>query len=76
MGLGEQLAALVESARPGGDGSATGFGRFLMSVGSGIADALVVIFGGIFLAAQPQFLPHRSDQAGAAGQARAWSPRR
>ena len=54
MGLGDQLAGVVDSARPG-DGSATGFGRFLMSVGSGVADALVVIFGGIFLAAQPNF---------------------
>ena len=55
MGLGDQLAAVVEGFPPGGDGSAAGFGRFLMSVGSGIADALVVIFGGIFLAAQPNF---------------------
>jgi predicted PurR-regulated permease PerM len=54
MGLGDQLAAVVESGRPG-DGSAAGFGRFLMSVGSGFADTLVVIFGGIFLAAQPNF---------------------
>jgi predicted PurR-regulated permease PerM len=55
MGLGRELAALVESADPAGGGSAAGFGRLLMSVGSGIADALVVIFGGIFLAAQPNF---------------------
>ena len=54
LGFGDPFAALVDSARPGAGGAA-GIGRFVLSVGSGIADTLVVIFGGIFLAAQPNF---------------------
>ena len=54
MGFGDPFAALADSARPSGGGAA-GVGRFVMSVGGGIADTLVVIFGGIFLAAQPNF---------------------
>jgi predicted PurR-regulated permease PerM len=50
MGLGEAL----RSASLGG-GSMSGFGRTLMSVGGGIADFVVVLFAGIFLAAQPNF---------------------
>ena len=55
MGFGEPLAAVIESTRPGGRGTVSGIGRIIMSVGNGIADTLVVIFGGIFLAAQPNF---------------------
>jgi predicted PurR-regulated permease PerM len=55
MGFGDPLAALADAARPSGGGGAAGIGRFVMSVGGGIADTLVVIFGGIFLAAQPNF---------------------
>ena len=55
MGLGEELAAVIESSRPGRGGTVSGVGRIIMSVGNGIADTLVVIFGGIFLAAQPNF---------------------
>lgn len=39
---------------PGG-GSLSGFGRALLSIGSGVADLLVVIFAGIYLATQPNF---------------------
>jgi predicted PurR-regulated permease PerM len=53
MGFGDPLGALADSARP--SGGAVSIGRFVMSVGGGIADTLVVIFGGIFLAAQPNF---------------------
>ncbi|HUE79484.1 MAG TPA: AI-2E family transporter [Sphingomicrobium sp.] len=55
LGLGEQFALLVDGLRPGGGGTASSLGKIIMSVGSGIADTLVVIFGGIFLAAQPKF---------------------
>jgi predicted PurR-regulated permease PerM len=55
LGFGDPLAALADSARPSGGGGAAGIGRFVMSVGGGIADTLVVVFGGIFLAAQPNF---------------------
>ena len=50
LGLGEAL----RSASLGG-GTLSNLGRTIMSVGSGLADFLIVIFGGIFLAAQPNF---------------------
>ena len=39
----------------GGTGMLSSIGRMVMSITGGIADTLVVIFGGIFLAAQPRF---------------------
>lgn len=53
IGLGEQLRRIVESA--GQSGSFASFSRAVLSVGNGIAEALVVIFAGIFLATQPRF---------------------
>lgn len=50
MGLGEAL----RDASLGG-GTLSNLGRTIMSVGSGLADFVIVIFGGIFLAAQPNF---------------------
>lgn len=50
MGLGEALG----SASLGG-GSLSGIGQTLMSIGGGLADFVIVLFGGIFLAAQPNF---------------------
>jgi len=71
-GFGNQLERLVASiTTPGGTGL-SGFGRTLLSVGSGIADLVVVIFAGIYLATQPNFYrsgviklvpPRRRDQA-------------
>ena len=55
LGLGAQLTAVIEGLRPDAGASASGIGKFLMSVGSGIADTLVVLFAGMFLAAQPNF---------------------
>ena len=52
MGFGEQLAGIIESTRAGGGGN---MGRLVMSIGGGMADTLIVIFGGVFLAAQPKF---------------------
>ena len=55
IGLSEQLDRLVSTiTTPGGSGL-SGFGRTLISIGSGIADLLVVIFAGIYLATQPNF---------------------
>jgi predicted PurR-regulated permease PerM len=55
VGLGDQLRRAM-SAEGGFAASAFGnIGRTVMSVGSAIADTIVVIFGGIFLAAQPNF---------------------
>lgn len=50
FGLGEALRQGVL-----GGGAFANVGRTIISVGSGLADAVVVLFGGIFLAAQPNF---------------------
>ena len=50
FGLGEALQQGVV-----GGATFTNVGKTIISVGSGFADLLVVIFGGIFLAAQPNF---------------------
>ena len=55
IGLSEQLNALAASITTPGGGSLSQFGRTLLSVGSGIADVVVVIFAGIYLATQPNF---------------------
>jgi len=53
IGLGEQLTGLTQSIRAPSGFSA--FGNFILSLGNGIADILVVLVAGIFLAAQPRF---------------------
>ena len=55
IGLGEQFNRLVATITAPGGGSLSGFGRTLLSIGSGLADLLVVIFAGIYLATQPNF---------------------
>ncbi len=55
FGLAVQLEAVVATITAPGGGSLTGFGRTLLSFGSGIADVIVVIFAGIYLATQPKF---------------------
>lgn len=55
FGLGDQLERLVASITTPGGGSLSGFGRTLLSIGGGIADFVVVIFAGIYLATQPNF---------------------
>ena len=52
-GLGEALSQGIT-----GGSAFANVGRTIISVGSGLADTLVVIFGGIFLAAQPNFYRH------------------
>ena len=54
IGLGDQLRQIVDSARQG-SGSFSSLSRAILSVGNGIAEILVVLFGGIFLAVQPRF---------------------
>jgi len=54
IGLGNQLRDLVETARQS-SGSFASLSNAVMSVGNAIAEMLVVLFGGIFLAAQPRF---------------------
>ncbi|MEO6360837.1 MAG: AI-2E family transporter [Sphingomicrobium sp.] len=55
FGLGNQLEQLVASISTPGGSNLSGFGRTLLSIGSGLADLLVVIFAGIYLATQPNF---------------------
>ena len=55
MGLSDQMDRLMASITTPGGGSLSGFGRTLLSIGSGLADLLVVIFAGIYLATQPNF---------------------
>jgi len=55
IGLSAQLDKLVATVTAPGGGSLSGFGRTLLSIGSGLADLLVVIFAGIYLATQPNF---------------------
>lgn len=54
IGLGDQLRQLVETVRQG-SGSFSYLSGAILSVGNAVAEVLVVIFGGIFLAAQPRF---------------------
>lgn len=55
IGLAEQLDRLVATITTPGGGSLTGFGRTLLSIGGGLADLVVVIFAGVYLATQPNF---------------------
>ncbi len=55
LGLGEQLKRWAEDIRAPGGSSFSAFGRTILSIGSGIADVLVVLVAGIFLATQPRF---------------------
>jgi predicted PurR-regulated permease PerM len=54
VGGNDFLRRMLETARDSTTGSVGNFGRIIMSAGNAAADALVVIFGGIFLAAQPR----------------------
>ncbi|MFC7537091.1 AI-2E family transporter [Sphingomonas sp. GCM10030256] len=54
FGLGGQLDQLTGTASKGG-GMASTLGSFAMSLGGGLTDALLIVVGGIFLAAQPAF---------------------
>jgi predicted PurR-regulated permease PerM len=53
LGLEDQLRQLAEGVRQS-TGSFANLSRAVMSVGNGIAEALIVLFGGIYLAAQPR----------------------
>jgi predicted PurR-regulated permease PerM len=54
-GLSAQFERLVSTISTPGGGSLSTFGRTVMSIGSGLADLLVLIFAGVYLAAQPNF---------------------
>jgi len=55
LGLGEQIKHLAESVRSPGGSSFSAFAATILSIGSGIADVIVVIVAGVFLATQPRF---------------------
>lgn len=55
IGLSAQLDRFVATVTSPGGGSLSGFGRTLISIGGGLADLIVVIFAGIYLATQPNF---------------------
>lgn len=54
LGLSQQLKRLSESVSSP-SGSLSAFGRMIWTVGTGLADVVVVIVAGIFLATQPRF---------------------
>jgi predicted PurR-regulated permease PerM len=53
LGLGDQLSRLVDGVRQS-SGSFANLSSAVMSIGNGIAEMLIVLFGGIYLAAQPR----------------------
>ena len=55
LGLGEQIKHLAQSIRAPGGSSFSAFAGTVLSIGSGIADVIVVIVAGVFLATQPRF---------------------
>jgi predicted PurR-regulated permease PerM len=55
FGFGDQFERLMANITTPGGSSLSSFGRTLLSIGSGIADLVIVIFAGIYLAAQPNF---------------------
>lgn len=55
FGLGDELERFVASVTTQGGGSLSEFGGILLSIGTGIADLIVVIFAGIYLATQSNF---------------------
>lgn len=54
MAFGEQLLQWAGDAAPSGSGVMAGAGQFVASLGSSVADAALVIVGGIYLATQPK----------------------
>ena len=53
FGVGNQLSQMVPTGPT--SGIAASAGRFAMSIGGGLADALLIVVGGIFIAASPKF---------------------
>ncbi len=53
LGLGDQLRRLADGVRQS-SGSFANLSSAVMSIGNGIAEMLIVLFGGIYLAAQPR----------------------
>ncbi|MDQ3077551.1 MAG: AI-2E family transporter [Pseudomonadota bacterium] len=54
LAFGERLEAWAGDATPSGSGIMASAGTFMSSLGAGIAETVLVIVGGIYLAAQPK----------------------
>ncbi len=52
--VAERLRGMTQEVAPSGSGIVSNVGSAVMTVGSGLADALVVLAGGIYLAMQPR----------------------
>lgn len=55
FGLAHPLATWLAGLHTSGSALVSRFGSWLASAGNGVANFLIVLFGGIFLAAQPRF---------------------
>jgi predicted PurR-regulated permease PerM len=53
-GLSDQLEDMVADVTPTGSGLLSSIGGAAMSFGSGLADLLLIVVGGVYLAAQPK----------------------
>ncbi len=49
------LSGQLNQLKSGGSGFVSNAGSFVMSLGGGLADALLIVVGGVFLAASPRF---------------------
>lgn len=54
MAFGERLLQWARDAAPSGSGVLSGAGQFVTSFGASVADAVLVLVGGIYLASQPE----------------------
>ena len=54
LAFGERLTQLARDAAPSGSGVLAGAGSFISSLGASIADAVLVLVGGVYLASQPK----------------------
>ncbi len=55
LGLGDQLGRLTSNLSSPSGTSLSAFGKTIMSITTGIADVIIVLVAGIFLAIQPRF---------------------
>lgn len=54
LAFGERITQMARDAAPSGSGVLSGAGQFITSLGAGVADTVLVLVGGIYLASQPK----------------------
>jgi len=54
MAFGERISQMAREAAPSGSGVLSGAGQFVTSLCAGVADTVLVLVGGIYLATQPK----------------------